>query len=178
MPEWGWNPSTLQTVISGVVGIATVGTLIVIWFGTRAAQRTANLAMSEAEHRNRSRVRITSCRFIPESNTIEMIFDNVGMFEAYFLRISLDIDIFPVVARFDEPMFHDIQKDIVFPGEPVKVSWASIEIRRRRENDLELRRALIRGHLSYGRYLTDFEAELLFENNECESVYFHHISAT
>jgi len=136
MNDWGWNPSTIQVVISSVVGLGTLVLLAIVYLGTQAGQRSAKAAQDsadvlakDADARTRPWLGLSVAEFTTSNakgdDRIEIQYQNVGVLPAQ--DVVLSIKILPNMDDPSDPESYDFEDNAIgtiFPREPGTYTFA------------------------------------------------------
>jgi len=156
MNDWGWNPSTIQVVISSVVGLGTLVLLVIVYLGTQAGQRNAKAAqdsadvlLKDADVRTRPWLGLYAAEFTTSNakgdDRIEIQYQNVGALPAQ--DVVMSIKILPNMDDPSDPESYDFEDNAIgtiFPREPGFHTFAIPKKWRASEEDV-----VIEGLLKY-----------------------------
>ena len=181
MNDWGWNPSTVQVIISSVVAFLTLG---LIWFlhkdaeasrkSAEAAQASADVLVQEADSRTRPWLGLSECNFTPseqgndatEEDMITIHYLNVGALPAQDAVLTLRL--LPNMGDTSEAhTFEDEVVGTVFPQEPGLNFFSSALLRQWRAADGDVAIEGVLKYISGNRdFITKFKGSMEFYEDE------------
>ena len=183
VPDWGWNPSTVQVVVSGVVGVLTVLALFAATFAAvqsrnaaTAARLGAEISSRESFVRTRPWVGLIGIEYISSdtgniNDIVRINYSNVGSLPAEDTRLSIDFGVDGPIIDDDDRQLNDRPIGTIFPQEPGFTEIGSTDFKGYRIANTPI---VFNGNFIYmmadRKYATAFQGQFTFGNGNLERI--------